>query len=178
MTERAAADEIVRAIATFIEQDVRLSRLTQFDQVHEGIALAARMLSEFHGRYTLTGCEAAKPVIEAAFAAVTLPAGGSGSYTCEFCGGASPKSAWGPGWVTCPSCGKQARSVSERATGFVALAPGETVTTTLLEQLSELLDVVHYSANESHSPETGRERLGDDPPPTPPEDHPLAKKDS
>lgn len=35
------------------------------------------------------------------------------AYTCEHCGVASPKPAWGPGRVTCPQCKKVASSAAE-----------------------------------------------------------------
>lgn len=37
-----------------------------------------------------------------------------GCFNCEFCTKTSPKPLWGPGWLTCPCCGKQARARSER----------------------------------------------------------------
>lgn len=41
--------------------------------------------------------------------------GMDGTYRCEHCNTLSCKRLWGPGWITCPECGKQARGVSERA---------------------------------------------------------------
>lgn len=40
--------------------------------------------------------------------------GANSVYTCEHCGDTTPKQLWGPGWITCPSCKKPARTVAER----------------------------------------------------------------
>jgi len=66
----------------------------------------------------------------------------------------------------------------EGGEAFVALTPDEAVTPAVLERIIELLDVVRFSADPSNSPETGRRRRGNRPPPTPPADHPLAGFDA
>ena len=40
--------------------------------------------------------------------------GANSVYTCEHCGDTTPKRLWGPGWITCPSCKKTARTTAER----------------------------------------------------------------
>lgn len=37
------------------------------------------------------------------------------TYVCHHCNKPSPKELWGPGWMTCPNCGKRWLSVSEVA---------------------------------------------------------------
>lgn len=37
------------------------------------------------------------------------------TYVCHHCNKPSPKEEWGPGWMTCPNCGKRWLSVSEVA---------------------------------------------------------------
>ncbi len=36
-------------------------------------------------------------------------------YTCEACKGTTQARLWGPGWITCPLCKGQARTVHEKA---------------------------------------------------------------
>ncbi len=65
---------------------------------------------------TLTGCKNrccvdAVPLIAQARAILGIDS----TYRCEHCGGLSCKRLWGPGWITCPECGTQVRTVHERA---------------------------------------------------------------
>lgn len=35
-------------------------------------------------------------------------------YECEFCKYRTPKRHWGPGWMRCPNCKKQALTIAEK----------------------------------------------------------------
>lgn len=65
----------------------------------------------------------------------------AGCFNCEFCTKPSPKPLWGAGWITCPSCGKQARTPREKkdATAEVFDTPTKE---NILAQLKMLLDQV------------------------------------
>jgi ribosomal protein L37AE/L43A len=65
---------------------------------------------------------AASPVNVHAFARGTAPEGArSETYVCPSCDEAAPKERWGPGWITCPSCGERLPSAGEVAAKLVRL---------------------------------------------------------
>lgn len=74
----------------------------------------------------------------------------NGCFNCEFCTKPSPKPLWGPGWITCPSCGKQARTPRERKDALAAeteewrneVFPDTPTKENILAQLKMLLDQV------------------------------------
>ena len=48
--------------------------------------------------------------------------GTEGRYRCDHCGEKSHKRLWGPGWMTCPLCKKQARTTAERRSDALSQA--------------------------------------------------------